>query len=216
MWSVANYEQPQRKREQFAVNLRRARIDDLLTKKRRPNNHYELGSKRDDGNYRGVEGYEIQVTLDKFCPGVYNNKSINDVYFKTQPFQVAKVQHLLNALMTNKMSPTERMHIIVAIRRTLADNSDPPVDEILLETNIMHLVSMILSEDDNTPEQRIDKVNFSGLTYTARSHLDPPEPLLRHQLPCDLLRRVQDQPTPLEISRGIRLAIPGAHLQLLR
>ena len=73
---LANFDNPTRKREQFAVGLRKQRVEDLLFKRRKVNNNgaTQQKLKGDAETYRGVDyGNEVFAQkVEELAPGIIN------------------------------------------------------------------------------------------------------------------------------------------------
>lgn len=87
-----NFDNPTRKREQFAVGLRKQRVEDLLFKRRKVNNNgaTQQKLKGDAETYRGVDyGNEVFAQkVEELAPGIIN-ANISVVY---------KIQQLCNTI----------------------------------------------------------------------------------------------------------------------
>lgn len=72
---IASFDHPTKRREQFAVNLRKQKVDELIVKRRRFNNN-AVETKKKDGSesshYKGVEleSKEYENIVEAICPGV--------------------------------------------------------------------------------------------------------------------------------------------------
>ncbi|TNV74065.1 hypothetical protein FGO68_gene12213 [Halteria grandinella] len=151
-----SYQDPLKKREDFAVSLRKKKTTEIINAKRRrmygSKSHYPV-----EGGYPGADGTEIKNTgiysggseyekgemyetfMNQVCPQYLVDRSLG---------LVDRIQLLLNALLCADLTEPQQLVLIINIRKTISGSEEPPVQEILA-TNILHMLGSILNAPDN-------------------------------------------------------------------
>ncbi|CDW81557.1 karyopherin alpha [Stylonychia lemnae] len=170
------YQDPLKKREQFAVSLRKQKTNDIIVAKRR-----RCFDKNAESDYKESEQYRGFREFDQ-KPEEYERR-LNDLI--PELFTVAKdeslaqkIQLLLNKLVTNQdYSTLEQLTIITCIRRFISSSQEPPIDEIL-QTNILDILCTVFKFNDGPEDIRMMKLETVWiLTNLAHGQSDVIEPI---------------------------------------
>eukprot|EP00347_Sterkiella_histriomuscorum_P007064 403350389 len=148
---------PLKKREQFAVSLRKQKTSEIINAKRRKIMGAQSG--KDDfgssGSYKGNPEFEAhpdelarQVQL--ICPEIYNEA-------KNQPI-ATKIQILFNKLITDNLDNKQQLVVMTQVRRMISGTDEPPIAEILGQTSILNVISTVFRFQDTSEDIKYMKM----------------------------------------------------------